>query len=245
MIKIKTIKYVLFGKPGNILRKIMCFGRVIPFNKKDKKFIESIFTNKTGIRIGGKLRGFFEKIVNQSSKELIDTNAATKFFIEKNKWDYLTDATNLNFAKDSSVDFVVSSHLLEHISNPIKAILEWKRVLKKGGIIYSAVPNKKYTFDHKRKRTLLSHLINDYNLKITIKDTTHIKEFIEKYDPDMGIQTKKELKDFIQENPMTNIHHHVWIKQDLKELFEYLNLEILFLKNRGNTIHIIGRKNDY
>lgn len=32
---------------------------------------------------------------------------------------------------DKSVDFVVSSHVIEHFWDPIKAILEWKRVARK------------------------------------------------------------------------------------------------------------------
>jgi len=33
--------------------------------------------------------------------------------------------------KDSSLDYVLSSHVIEHFFNPIKALLEWNRVIKK------------------------------------------------------------------------------------------------------------------
>ena len=179
--------------------------------------------------------------MNNYSKKIIESNASKKFFEEENKVDYLLDATNLKFAKDNSIDFIVSSHLLEHISNPIKAILEWKRVLRNKGIIYLAVPNKKYTFDHKRNRTTLNHLIDDFKNNTPPEDTTYIEEFIQNYDEDMGVQNREELRSFIQENIQTNIHHHVWIGKDLKELFNYLGLEILLFTNKGNTIHIIGK----
>ncbi len=39
-----------------------------------------------------------------------------------------------------SQDYVVSSHVVEHLPNPIAAFLEWKRVLKPGGIILMIVP---------------------------------------------------------------------------------------------------------
>jgi ubiquinone/menaquinone biosynthesis C-methylase UbiE len=34
---------------------------------------------------------------------------------------------------NESVDFVINSHVLEHFFDPIKAIQEWLRVVKKGG----------------------------------------------------------------------------------------------------------------
>ena len=39
--------------------------------------------------------------------------------------------------EDDSVDFVISSHVIEHFWCPIKAIKEWHRVTKKGGYIYA------------------------------------------------------------------------------------------------------------
>lgn len=56
---------------------------------------------------------------------------------------------NLNFIrcnaeklplKDESIDFLVANALLEHLPNEEKAIREWKRVLKKGGRMFIAVP---------------------------------------------------------------------------------------------------------
>jgi ubiquinone/menaquinone biosynthesis C-methylase UbiE len=35
---------------------------------------------------------------------------------------------------DESQDFIVSSHVLEHFTDPIKALLEWCRLIKKAGL---------------------------------------------------------------------------------------------------------------
>ena len=40
-------------------------------------------------------------------------------------------------------DFVFSSHSLEHIANPLKAISEWLRITKKDGYIIIIVPEKR------------------------------------------------------------------------------------------------------
>jgi len=60
---------------------------------------------------------------------------------------------------DESQDFVISSHVLEHFPDPIKALREWYRVIRKGGFIYMIVPHKDRTFDQPRPRTTLNELV--------------------------------------------------------------------------------------
>ena len=56
---------------------------------------------------------------------------------------------------DSSVDFVFSSHVIEHFWNPVSAIREWHRVTRNGGYIVMLIPNKLYTFDCDRECTTI------------------------------------------------------------------------------------------
>lgn len=63
---------------------------------------------------------------------------------------------------DRSQDFIVSSHVLEHFPNPIKALIEWDRLIRPGGVIFMIVPHKDRTFDREQRRTPLQHLINDF-----------------------------------------------------------------------------------
>jgi len=51
------------------------------------------------------------------------------------------DALALGFS-DESFDFVFSYHALEHISDPVKALQEMRRVLKKGGGFWIGTPNR-------------------------------------------------------------------------------------------------------
>ncbi len=51
------------------------------------------------------------------------------------------DATSLEF-ENESFDYVYCYHALEHIQDPIKALNEMKRVLKKGGGFWIGTPNK-------------------------------------------------------------------------------------------------------
>ena len=43
--------------------------------------------------------------------------------------------------KDGSLDYVFSSHLLEHLSDPLLAIDEWTKKLKSGGVLFMYLPH--------------------------------------------------------------------------------------------------------
>lgn len=61
--------------------------------------------------------------------------------------------------EDNSVDFVLSSHVIEHFYDPIKAVKEWLRVTRPGGYVFIIAPHKERTFDRDRPRTTLAELI--------------------------------------------------------------------------------------
>jgi SAM-dependent methyltransferase len=60
---------------------------------------------------------------------------------------------------DESQGFVVSSHVLEHMPDPIKALAEWCRVIRPGGYILMIVPHRDRIFDKPRPRTPLAEVI--------------------------------------------------------------------------------------
>lgn len=64
--------------------------------------------------------------------------------------------------RDKSVDFVVSSHVVEHFLNPVKAIKEWERVARK--YIFMIVPHKERTFDKVRPLTDVNFIIHQYDV---------------------------------------------------------------------------------
>lgn len=55
--------------------------------------------------------------------------------------DVVLSGDDLNIFADGVFDYVVARHNLEHYKDPIKALQEWKRVLKKGGIMGIVVPD--------------------------------------------------------------------------------------------------------
>lgn len=57
--------------------------------------------------------------------------------------DIVTEATDLSLFADESLDFVFSSHLLEHIQDIELALSEWFRVIKPGGHLVLYLPHDK------------------------------------------------------------------------------------------------------
>lgn len=55
--------------------------------------------------------------------------------------DITASGDNLYMFKDGVLDYVVARHNLEHYTDPIKTVKEWKRLLKIGGILGIIVPD--------------------------------------------------------------------------------------------------------
>lgn len=70
----------------------------------------------------------------------------------------------LTAVADDCYDFCISNHVLEHLEDPFKALLNWLRVLKPGGILYLSIPLPDNIVDRRRQATTIAHLINDYRL---------------------------------------------------------------------------------
>ena len=76
--------------------------------------------------------------------------------------DYVSCSLDYRFIDDGHFDFVIASHVLEHMINPGKAIAEFSRITAAGGTIYLVVPNKDLTFDKSRPLTPVAKLIAYY-----------------------------------------------------------------------------------
>jgi anaerobic magnesium-protoporphyrin IX monomethyl ester cyclase len=78
------------------------------------------------------------------------------------KIDVVAEADYLPFA-DESMGFCINAHVIEHIPNPVKALLEWDRTLRVGGYIYMVIPHRwALESDKGRPVSDLSCVVNDY-----------------------------------------------------------------------------------
>lgn len=125
-----------------------------------------------------------------------------------------------------SVDFVIANHIIEHCQNPIFSIENWLRVLKPNGILYMAVPDKRYTFDCERPVTSLKHLIRDYTEGPEWSMTSHFEEWarlVKKVSEHNVAAHAKALAEFNY-----SIHFHVWTQVEFLELLLYCQTNLFF-----------------
>jgi ubiquinone/menaquinone biosynthesis C-methylase UbiE len=79
--------------------------------------------------------------------------------------DVVAEGDNLPF-RDEEYDFVISSHVIEHFFDPIKAIEEWFRVIKPGGYIFIICPKSRAVPDETRPRTKLQEILDRHSGKM-------------------------------------------------------------------------------
>ncbi len=76
--------------------------------------------------------------------------------------DVVAFGDSLPFA-DSRFDFLINSHVFEHQPNPLKCLLEWCRVVRPGGIVFSVVPHRNaLAADAALPLTTLAHQVRDF-----------------------------------------------------------------------------------
>ena len=141
----------------------------------------------------------------------------------------IADATEMTVVADSSYEFLLSSHNLEHIANPIRALLEWKRILILGSPLVLIVPDYRCTFDHCRQPTTVEHMVADFRGGITEGDCTHIEEVLIHHDlaRDPAAGTREEFEDRCRNNVVHRcIHHHVFDEQNVRGLLEIAGFRV-------------------
>ena len=141
--------------------------------KKYSKSCNSEIVNKyllglKGVEIGrASYANYGIDAINIDRVDIIKTNNDNVYFKQQmelgntiTEVDLIADGDNLPF-KDNTLDFVFTSHVLEHFYDPIKALQEWYRVIKIGGYVFMIIPHKERTYD--KDRTNLNELINRHN----------------------------------------------------------------------------------
>lgn len=153
---------------------------------------------------------------------------------------FVGDASDLSAIIDDSYEFLLSSNCLEHVTNPIKALSEWKRVINRGGTLILVLSNNASNFDHRRPTTPLAHLIAGFENNTSEHDLTHLDE-IRSLDPPAG--TFQQFK----ERRLDNFHnrtlrHHVFDRQLMQDLLSYAGLDVIETTETQSDFFALARK---
>ena len=151
--------------------------------------------------------------------------------------DVVDDAEELRQFPDNSEDFVIASHVLEHLENPVRAFKNWLRVVKHGGVVYVALPDMRRCFDAGREVTSVEHVIRDYEEGPAWSRSMAFRDFGKIYvafGMDKGLvehlhgeaRTAREATEAERlDRKNFSIHFHAWTPDAMAEMF-------LAIKNR-------------
>lgn len=128
------------------------------------------------------------------------------------------DGETLATISDASQDFVVANHVIEHFQNPIRFLHNACRVLKPGGILFMAIPDKEKTFDRDRPVTPFEHLVEDFENGAERSREAHYREFVRLAEGATGAESRCTESEFetraralMEQN--YSIHFHVWDRE--------------------------------
>lgn len=219
----------------------------------DRESVASIYIRGRGIEIGALHKPLLlpklskVQYVDRLSKDDLRKEypeLRSKIFVDVN---IIDDGEKLSKIENSTLDFVVANQFIEHCQNPLGAIGNMLRVLKKKGILYLSIPDKRYSFDNNRQITSLAHLLRDYKKGPYSSKRKHFEEWSRHFDKIKDDdEAKKRILHLINLTP--SIHYHVWTQVEMVELILALkkklhfNFELeLMLKNLGEVIFILRK----
>jgi ubiquinone/menaquinone biosynthesis C-methylase UbiE len=192
---------------------------------KDSILAHKYLDNLTGIEIGGSAHNPFNlpHCINVDYTDSMENPFKLleySYCGEKAPVDVVAFASELPF-KNESYDYVISSHLIEHLFDPISAMNEWERVIKPGGYIFTIVPTKEAVPTEIRPITTLKELI-----------TRHENRF------------KFELDEYMK--TLTQGHFTVFDLKLFLEMCQYLDIEVIEKLEKddkvGNGFCVVNKK---
>ena len=164
--------------------------------------------------------------------------------------DVVDDGEKLTKFKDNSLDFIIANHFIEHCIDPIGTVINMYKKLKREGVLYVGIPDKRYTFDIDRPLTTYEHLLEEHKDKTNNKfKAAHTLEYVKVKlgkDKNSPEKVKKRVQEILDSG--YRIHYHVWTQREMTEMFARLakdfklDLEIeALLKNHHEVVYVLRK----
>ena len=78
---------------------------------------------------------------------------------------------------DAPFDYIIASHVIEHIPDPVTWLADLATVLAPNGILSLVIPDKRYTFDINRSPTDISEIVDAYLRRLTRPSYKQVYDF--------------------------------------------------------------------
>jgi SAM-dependent methyltransferase len=238
---------------GNVVSAVPCFepGDSLAAVHHTRTAIAAVFLHGDGIEIGALHQPL--QVPGSARVKYVDRMPAAELRRHYEELagtplveiDIIDDGEQLTTIRNETQDFVIANHFIEHCQNPILAVQNLFRVLKPGGVIYLAVPDKRFTFDANRPCTTVEHLMRDFAEGPAWSKRQHFDEWARLVNNRTDeAQIEQEIQHLIDID--YSIHFHVWRAAELLELVVTLQHLVrfeleLFLRNGHETILILRK----
>ena len=161
--------------------------------------------------------------------------------------DILDDGEKLSSIGDDCVDFVIANHMLEHCEDPLTALSTFLRVVRPGGVVYLAIPDKRFTFDISREVTSIAHVLRDYHEGPQCSREEHYLDWVREvnHKPESEVRAECDVLMKMQ----YSIHFHVWTLSGFASLLRYCRRQLrmpfkleFFKPNQFEVIAILRKQ---
>lgn len=117
-------------------------------------------------------------------------------------------------APDESLDFIYSSHVFEHLANPIGHLRLWSDLLRKGGEILMVIPDYIGSKDYLADATSIDEMLTEYRTENFEMSIHHYERFERSRQMSGQAQKLREKK--------SSIHVHFYSNHNMRELLDYV-----------------------
>ncbi len=160
--------------------------------------------------------------------------------------DLIMNGETLDQIPDGSLGFVIANHMLEHCEDFVRVLKNFYRVLKPEGILFIALPDKRYTFDYRRSLTPYEHIVEEHRSGPLPNRYKHYVDY-HTLVSELALG-KLDSETSVRDLPHLDIHFHVWdqagmvrLMNDLRSEFD-LSYEIeCYMKNGIEGIFILRK----
>jgi SAM-dependent methyltransferase len=138
--------------------------------------------------------------------------------------DVVDDGETLVTVADSSQDFVVASHMLEHTEDLLGTLRAQLRVLRPGGVLVLALPDRRHGIDTEREPTSVEHVLADHADGGAGSRARHYEEWARHVDLPLGHTAPGAVEAHAAELERRgySIHFHCWTAAEFGALLEAL-----------------------
>lgn len=158
--------------------------------------------------------------------------------------DVVDDAERLARFADGSLDFIIANHVLEHIEDPIRSLENMLRALRPGGTLLLVLPDGRYTFDARRPRTTIDHVLRDHLEGPETSRPQHYEEWARLIEGVPDERAAARAGEFARDD--ARHHFHVWALEDFLALLRALELpyDLLHAQSYMEEFAVVLRKID-